>query len=65
MKICSRQGSFELVSVNYSARSGGIYFSISFNMKVCCVFSESPHRDDSSYGIFFPKDSRMNSKKLR
>ena len=24
MKICSRQGKFELMSVNHSARSGGI-----------------------------------------
>ena len=40
------------MSVNHSARSGGIigiFFSIVFNMKVCCVFSlESPHPGDSS-----------------
>ena len=46
MKICSRQG-FELMSVNHIARSGGIiglFFSIFFYVKVCCVFSlESPH----------------------
>ena len=35
----------------------GIFFSIFFNMKVCCVFSlESPHRGDSNeytqYNIF-------------
>ena len=60
MKLCSRQGEFELMSVNHSARSGGIMviiFSIFFNMKVCCVFSvESPHRGDSNgntqYTIF-------------
>ena len=47
------------MSVNHSARSGGIIaiFFISFNMKVCCVFSlESPHRGDSieytQYTIF-------------
>ena len=36
----------------HSARSGGIigiFFSIFFNMKVCCVFSlESPHRGYSN-----------------
>ena len=47
------------MSVNHSARSGGIigiYFRF-FSMKVCCVFSlESPHRGDSKeyaqYTIF-------------
>ena len=37
--------------VNHSARSGGIigiFLSIFFNMKVCCMISlESPHRGDS------------------
>ena len=40
------------MSVNHSARSGGIIgicFSIFFSMKVCCMFSlESPHRGDSN-----------------
>ena len=39
------------MSVNHSARSGGIIgiFLISFNVNVCCVFSlESPHRGDSN-----------------
>ena len=40
------------MSVNHSAKSGGIiwiFFSIFFNMKVCCVFSlEPPHRGDSN-----------------
>ena len=40
-------GVFELMSVNHNAKSGGIigiFFSIFFNMKACCVFSlESPH----------------------
>ena len=48
------------MSVNNSARSGHIiriFFSISFNLKVYCVFSlESPHRGDSNkytqYTIF-------------
>ena len=48
------------MSVNHSARSGGIIrdiFSIDFNMKVCCVFSlESFHQGDSNectqYTIF-------------
>ena len=48
MKICSRQGKFELVSVNYSTwseRHNRDIISIFFNMKVCCVFSlESPYR---------------------
>ena len=48
MKICSRQAQFELMSVNHSARSGGIiglFLSIFYNVKVYCVFSlESPHR---------------------
>ena len=59
MKICSRQGQFELMSVNHSAQSGGI-IGISFDFlawKVCCVFSlESPHRGYSNeytqYTIF-------------
>ena len=36
----------ELMSVNHSALSGGliVFFSIFYNMKVCCEFSlESPH----------------------
>ena len=37
---------------NHSARSGGIigiFFSIFFNRKVCCVFSlDSPHLGDSN-----------------
>ena len=61
MKTSSRQGYFELMSANHSAKSGGIigiYFSIFFNMKVYCVFSlESPHRGDSNvntqYSIFY------------
>ena len=60
MKISSRQGLFESMRVDYSARSGGLIgtsFFIFFNMKVCCVFSlESPHRGDSNeythYTIF-------------
>ena len=39
-----------VISVNHSARSGGIIdiFSIFFNMKVCCEFSlKSPHPGDS------------------
>ena len=52
MKICSRQGEFELMSINYSGKSGGIIdtvyiFNFSFNMKVFCVFPlKSPHRGD-------------------
>ena len=50
--MCSRQGKFELMSVNHNARSGGkivIFFSIFFHMHVCCVFTlESPHRGDSN-----------------
>ena len=45
------------MSVNHSARSGGIivFFSIFFNMKVCCVFSlESPHKGDSNEYIQHP-----------
>ena len=52
MKTCSRQGLFELGSINHSARSGGkigISFSIFFNINVFCVFSlETPHRGDSN-----------------
>ena len=41
-----------------------MFFSIFFNMKVCCVFSlESPHRGDSNeytlYTIFNPKSAAM------
>ena len=40
------------MSVNHSARSGGIigiFFFIFFSMKVCCVFSlELPHRGNSA-----------------
>ena len=42
MKISSRQGLFEGVKVDYSARSGGLnrdIFFIFFNIKVCCVYS--------------------------
>ena len=36
------------MSVNHSARSEGIIFSIFLNIKVFCAFSlESPHRGDS------------------
>ena len=51
MKICSRQRKFEPMRVNHSIRSGGIFgifFSILFNMKVCCVLYKSPHRGDSN-----------------
>ena len=39
------------MSVSHCAKSGGIigFFSIFFDMKVCCVFSlESTHRGDSN-----------------
>ena len=40
------------MSVNHSGRSAGIvriFFSIFFNIKLCCVLSlKSPHRGDSS-----------------
>ena len=61
MKISSRQGLFEPMTVDYRARSGGIInrgiSSIFFIMKVYCVFSlESPQRGDSNeytqYAIF-------------
>ena len=60
MQISSRQGKFEPMKVDYSARSGSlirISFLIFFNMKECCVFSlESPDRGDSNeytqYTIF-------------
>ena len=44
------------MSVNDSARSGGIImtYSVLFNMKVCCMSSlESPHRDDSKMCIHY------------
>ena len=63
MKICSRQGYFELVSVNHSARTGGkveIYFRL-FNMTVYSVVSlESPHRGDSNE---YTKYTKFNIKK--
>ena len=47
MQISSRQGKFETMRVDYSARSGGligIAFLIFLHIKVCCVFSlELPH----------------------
>ena len=54
--MCSRQGQFELMSVNHSAMPGGI-IGISSQLKVFCVFTlESPHRGDSNeytqYTIF-------------
>ena len=58
------------VSVNHSARSGGIVgllFSIFYNVKVQCVFTlESPHRGDSNenahYTIFnFEKENHPKS----
>ena len=41
MKLCSRHGLFELMSVNLSQarRHNSAKFSIFFNMKVRCVFS--------------------------
>ena len=51
MKISSRQGSFEPMGVDNSARSGGIkrISLIFYNMKVSCVFSlESPQRGVSN-----------------
>ena len=52
MKIYSRQGQFELMSVNHIARSGGIIgisFRFSSTRKVCRVFPlESPRRGDSN-----------------
>ena len=40
MKICSRQGEFELMSVNHSARSGGkigISFDFLLHESMLCV----------------------------
>ena len=53
------------MNVNHNARSGsilGIFFSIFFNINVCCVFSlESPHGGDSNeytqYTLFNIKKS--------
>ena len=49
-QLWNLENMFEQMSVNHSARLGGILgtlFSIFFNMKICCVFSlESPHRGD-------------------
>ena len=55
MEICSRQGKFELMSVNHSARSGCImgYLLYSFNMKVYCVFSSESAILMSTYNIPF------------
>ena len=68
MKLCSRPRSFELMSVNRSARSGGLkgIFSIFYNIKVYYVFSlESPHQGDSNentqYTIFnIKKENHLN-----
>ena len=40
MKICLRQGQFEPMRVDNSARSGGIIriSLIFYNIRVCCVF---------------------------
>ena len=47
-EICLRKGYSELMGVNYSAGSGGI-FPITFNVLVCYVFSlKSPHGEDSN-----------------
>ena len=52
MKRCWRQGLFEPMGVNRSARIGGIiriFFQFYFNKKVCCVFSlDLPHLIASS-----------------
>ena len=49
MAIYSRQGQYELMSVNDSARRHNRdIFPIFFSMKVSCAFPlESPHRGDS------------------
>ena len=56
------------MSVNHSARSVGIigiFFSIFFNMKVCCVFLlELPHRGNSNeYTNEYTKHIIFNIKK--
>ena len=60
MKMCSRQGYLELMSVNHSVRSEsiiGIDSLFPLTKGLCCVFSlESPHPGDSNkytqYTIF-------------
>ena len=69
MKICSRQGKFELMSVNHSARLEGlkgISFRLFFNMKVSCVLTlESPHRGDfNEYTQHFHNYNFHNKKKI-
>ena len=67
MKIYSRQGMFELMSVNHSARPRSRdVFSIVLNMKVCSVFSlESPHRGNSTeYTISHSQYEKENNPKL-
>ena len=50
------------MSVNHSAHYRGI-FSISFNMKVCCVFSlEPPHR---GYSYEYTQHTSFNIKKKK
>ena len=67
MKISWRQGQFEPVRVDNSARTGGIIriSLIFYNMKVYCMFTlESPHRGDSNeytqYTIFQYEKSTLN-----
>ena len=79
MKICSRQGLFELRSVNQSARSEGI-IGIFFRFSTILMYNvfslESPHRGDSNkytqYTIFnikknitlnYPKSAALGSSK--
>ena len=70
MKISSRQGQFELMSVSPCARPGGIkgiYFFIFFNMEVYCVFAlVLPHGGDSNvhtqHAIFITK--KLNHPRL-
>ena len=64
MKICSRQGKFELMSVNHSARSEGI-IGISFpfsHQGIQCVFSFESHRRGDS--IEYTQYTTFNNKKI-
>ena len=69
MKISSRQGQFEPMRVDYSARSGGligIYFWFFEHEGMLCVSLESPHRGDSNvytqYTIFKIKKKENHPK---
>ena len=56
MKICSKQGKFKLMSINHSARSGGIigmfFFDFLQPKGMLCVLIRIASNENTQYTIF-------------